>query len=69
MERILVTSSNIHAVGYDSESQSLEVEFTTGAVYNYAYVPSTEHEGLMNAGSKGKYFNANIKNRYQFVKL
>lgn len=69
MERTPITSTNIRAVGYDEDSQTLEVEFNDGSVYQYAGVPIGEHEGLMNADSKGKYHNANIKKRYSYVKL
>jgi guanyl-specific ribonuclease Sa len=69
MERTPVSSSNISAIGYDEENQTLEVEFTNGAVYQYSGVPSGEYEGIMGADSKGKYLHANIKNHYSFVKL
>ncbi|MHB9099859.1 MAG: KTSC domain-containing protein [Syntrophales bacterium] len=69
MERMPVTSSNIRAIGYDSDSQTLEVEFNYGSVYQYGGVPQDEHEAMMNADSKGTYLNVHIKGRYQFVKL
>jgi hypothetical protein len=69
MERTPITSTNIRAAGYDEDSQTLEVEFNSGLVYQYAGVPASEYEGLMNADSKGKYLNANIKNRYSYVRL
>jgi len=69
MERTPVTSTNIRAIGYDSDRQTLEIEFNYGAVYQYAGVPQEEHEGMMNAGSKGQYLNSNIKGRYPFEKL
>lgn len=69
MERTPVTSSNISAIGFDADSQTLEVEFKNGAVYQYTGVPYSEYEGIMGADSKGKYLNASIKNRYPFVKL
>ena len=69
MERIPVSSSNLCSVGYDPGSQTLEIEFNHGGVYQYAGVPEGEYEGLMSAGSKGQYFHANIKNRYPFIKL
>ena len=69
MERTPVTSTDIRAIGYDTDSQTLEVEFNSGSVYAYAGVPQGEHDGFVGADSKGKYFNANIKNRYSFVKL
>jgi hypothetical protein len=69
MERTPVSSSNISAIGYDADNQALEVEFSNGAVYSYSGVPSGEHEGFMNADSKGRYLHANIKNRYSCVRL
>ena len=69
MERIPVTSTDIRAIGYDTDNQILEIEFNSGSVYDYANVPQGEYDGIMSADSKGKYFHANIKNRYSFVKL
>ncbi|MFH1659720.1 MAG: hypothetical protein FD131_329 [Rhodocyclaceae bacterium] len=69
MDRTPVSSSNISAIGYDSDSEMLEVEFTNGAVYSYSGVPLGEYDGFMNADSKGKYLHANIKGRYPYVKL
>jgi len=69
MERVPVTSSNVRSIGYDSDSQTLEVEFNDGSVYQYYGVPDNEHEGIMNADSKGKYLNSEIKKRYSYSKL
>jgi len=69
MERTPVSSSNISAIGYDADSQVLEVEFNNGSVYAYSGVPPGEYESFLNADSKGKYLHANIKNRYSFMKL
>ena len=38
-------------------------------MYQYAGVSQMEFDAMMSAESQGKYFNANIKNRYSFVKL
>jgi hypothetical protein len=69
VERTPVSSSNIASIGYDEDNQILEIEFNDGSVYQYSGVPSSEHDGIMNADSKGKYLHANIKKRYSFVKL
>jgi KTSC domain len=69
MERTPVNSSNIAAIGYDEDTQILEIEFTDGSVYQYSGVPPSEHDGIMIADSKGKYLHANIKKRYSYVKL
>ena len=69
MERISVSSSNIRSIGYDTESMMLEIEFNSGAVYQYQGVPQAEYDAFLNSGSKGTHFNANIKNRFPYVKL
>lgn len=69
MERIAVNSSNIASVGYDPNSQTLEIEFINGGTYQYSGVPEGIYEGMMGADSKGKYFHANINKKYPFSKL
>ena len=69
MERVYVSSSNIRSIGYDAESLTLEVEFNSGAMYQFQGVPLADYDALMNAGSKGTYFNANIKKQFPCVKL
>ena len=61
MERVSVESSNLSAIGYDDESQVLEVEFRRGAVYRYFEVERVAYENLLKAESVGKAFNAIIK--------
>jgi uncharacterized protein len=69
MDRTAVSSSNVHAIGYDPTSSILEVEFTNGSVYQYFDVPDHEFDGLMNAGSHGTYLNAHIKGKYSYSKM
>lgn len=64
MMRRPVSSSNIRSVGYDPTTRTLEIEFNSGAVYQYDGVPTTVHAGLMGASSHGSYFHQNIKGRY-----
>lgn len=61
MERQYVTSSNILSIGYDPANMILEVEFTTGAIYQYYDVPQSIYDGLMAADSHGTYLSAYIK--------
>ncbi len=67
MQRESVDSSNIRAIGY--ESQTLEVEFLNGSVYQYFDVPEHIHTEMMGAGSKGKYFSSNIKGTFRYSKV
>lgn len=70
MERTPVSSSNLASIGYDETSATLEVEFQNGGLYQYQGVPKDVHEGLMNAGSKGTYFDQNVKKAgYQYAKI
>ncbi|OHB66192.1 MAG: KTSC domain-containing protein [Planctomycetes bacterium RBG_13_60_9] len=66
MQRQHVASTNIRSVGYDIDSGTLEVEFTSGGIYDYFDVPEREYEALMRAPSKGSYLNQNIKDRYRY---
>lgn len=61
MDRIYVDSSNIASIGYDEETDVLEIEFKSGSIYAYDDVPFYLYAQLMNAPSKGKFFNTNIK--------
>ena len=69
MKRTSVNSSNLMSVGYDSKSLTLEIEFHGGSVYQYFDVPEHEHQEVMQAGSHGTYFNANIRNDYRYTKV
>ncbi len=68
MERQSVSSSNLVSIGYDASSQTLEVEFKGGTVYQYFDVPEDEYDSLMSASSHGVYFSANIRDNYKFEK-
>ncbi len=69
MERYSVASSNIAAVGYDGNSQTLEIEFLSGSIYQYYGVPQNMHEQLMRASSKGRFLNTYIKNAYAYSRV
>lgn len=69
MNRQPVTSSNIASIGYDANSQTLEIEFLNGGVYQYFDVPQHVHQELMNASSHGQYLAQNIKGVYRFSKV
>ena len=69
MEREHVESSNINEIGYDSESQTLEIEFLNGSIYQYFDVPEHVYTELRAADSKGGYLAANIKGCYRYSKV
>lgn len=69
MQRISVSSSNIAAIGYYPDSNTLEIEFNDGSIYQYFGVSALVHQELMDAPSHGKYFAQNIKNDYEYQKV
>ena len=68
MQRIQVSSSAISSVGYDERKAVLEVEFRSGAVYDYLDVPPKIWKALQAADSKGRFISRRIRDRYAFVR-
>jgi len=69
MNRISVNSSNISAIGYESSSNILEIEFNDGSIYQYSNVPQGEYDGIMGASSHGQYLHQHIRDRYSYKKI
>ena len=72
MKRKSVDSTNIASIGYDKDSQTLEVEFLNGGVYQYFDVPERVADEFINnppEGSHGKYLASHIKGHYRFSKV
>jgi hypothetical protein len=69
MKRQSVVSSTIISVGYDSETQTLEMEFLGGKVYQYAGVPQQTYDDMMSAASIGAFFHKNVKGIYAATKM
>ena len=69
MDRNQVASSNIRSIGYDMQSQTLEVEFLSGWVYQYYGVPEFLHQEIMQASTKGQFLNQYIKNAYPYSRI
>jgi hypothetical protein len=69
MQHIPVSSSNLRSVAYDSRSQTLEVAFHSGGVYQYYGVPYHIYNGLMTAPSHGKYLWRHIRDRYSYSRV
>lgn len=69
MDRETVSSSNIASVGYDAGTETLEVEFTNGSVYQYYNVPQVTYEQFMASGSKGQFFHTSIRNVFGYSRV
>ena len=65
MEMIRVSSSAIAAIGYDPSTGRMKVQFVQGDTYDFCGVPEGVFNGLLNARSKGSYYNDYIRDRYQ----
>jgi hypothetical protein len=64
MEMTRVSSSAINAVGYDQETQQMQIKFVQGRTYIFYRVPQHIFDGLLYAGSKGTYYNRHIRDKY-----
>jgi hypothetical protein len=69
MDRELVSSTSLVSVGYNPPSETLEVEFHSGLVYEYYNVPQFLYDQLMQAPSIGSFFNAAIRNSFASSKV
>jgi len=69
MERKEVESKLIRSIGYDTEKQMMEVEFTTTMIYEYRHFPEAVYNKILEARSIDNYFRDNIVNRYPYVRM
>ncbi|WP_296280509.1 KTSC domain-containing protein [Pseudoxanthomonas sp.] len=65
MDMIRVSSSAISAIGYDERMMRMRIRFIQGDTYDFCGVPAHIFQGLLNARSKGTYYNDHIRDRYQ----
>lgn len=68
MERKAVSSSNIAAIGYDSTTMVLEVEFNNGSIYEYYDVPEGIYLDFINAASVGSFLHSSIKGNFSYTR-
>jgi hypothetical protein len=71
MDREVVVSVSVRAVGYDQVTSTLEIEFCDSSVYQYTNVSEDVYRGLMDSlgfnleKTDLKYFNEHIKGKYK----
>ena len=63
MQMVPVSSSAIRAIGF--EDGTLAVAFRGSGTYRHHGVPYTLFARFLIAGSKGAFYNANIRGRYR----
>jgi hypothetical protein len=66
MARIPHQSSVLAATEYFPDLQALDVVFVSGEIYRYSEVPLPLYQRLLEAESKGSFFNAFIRNQFSF---
>ena len=61
-----VESTTLVKVSYDDAGELLQLEFCSRAVYQYFSVPAAVHQSLLDASSKGRYFNEAIRGHFPY---
>lgn len=69
IDREVVESSTIRAMGYDPERQILAVEFRTGHVFHYQNVDADLVMEFYSAGSKGQFYSSYIRHKFPSTKM
>ncbi len=69
MNKQPVSSSTVRSIGYDRQTETLEIEFGSGRVYQYYGVPDRLHVEIMQAPSKGQFFNTYIRDQYPYSRV
>jgi hypothetical protein len=64
-----VESTTLATVAYDDARELLRLEFRSQAIYQYLGVPALVHQALLNALSKGRFFNQAIRGRFPYQRV
>jgi hypothetical protein len=64
-----VDSTAISTIDYDAARAKLLVRFASGERYVYVGVPGEVHRSFVEADSKGRFFQAEIRDRYPYNRL
>jgi KTSC domain len=70
MNREVVVSVSVRAVGYDIETSTLEIEFCDSSIYQYSGVPEEVFAGFLDSigldfeKTDLKYFSQHIRGQY-----
>lgn len=64
-----VDSSAIRTIDYDGDRAKLLVTFQSGEAYVYVGVPGEVHRSFLDAESKGRFFQAEIRDRYPYNRV
>jgi hypothetical protein len=68
LERTAVNSTNVRAIGYDAQTQTLEIEYASGMIYQYFDVSESVYLEVINSSSVGTAVNTIIKGSFRYSK-
>ncbi|MBD2306850.1 KTSC domain-containing protein [Chroococcidiopsis sp. FACHB-1243] len=69
LKMLPVRSTIATSIGYDCNDRILQVEFSSGSVYQYADVEPETWEALQETNSLGRFYNNNIKGQYDCQRI
>jgi hypothetical protein len=71
MERIKTAgrSKQVRSYGYDKAAQVLEIEFSSGGIYDYAGVPESIYLEFIKAESLGSFIANRIRGAFEYTRL
>ena len=64
-----VESTAINEIDYDHERAKLLVRFVSGESYVYVGVPGEVHRSFVEADSKGRFFQSEIRDCYPYHRV
>ena len=65
MERKSISSSMIQSIGYEESNSTLEIQFSSGVIWQYYDFPLSMWYEFDSASSQGKFFHEQIKNSFR----
>lgn len=62
-------STNLAATTYDAETQTLTIDFVSGAQYDYYEVPEYIYDELVQAIDPNSYFKSAIEGKFTYERV
>jgi KTSC domain len=66
---VRLDSTTLMAATYNEHRETLQLDFRDGTRYLYSRIPPTLFRELLNAASKGSFFNRRIRSRFPYAKI
>jgi hypothetical protein len=64
-----IESKMFTSVAFEPGKQILYLRFQSGDVYRYFEFPAAEHQALLDAESRGRFFLAHIRDRFRYERM